>query len=126
MPKNPCGDYTQGKNGWQIRLYDDSTFYLQDNIYFEVYPQFHGKWSILQREPLTLSIKMLGIDTTSIITRYLTLEGLMSTYQWTLEFVNEDFASIKKNNSIDGPILKRGTLHVFVDESQIYAEAHSR
>lgn len=117
------GDYSEGKDGWQLRLYQDSTFFMQKNIYFEIYPDFHGRWAVIRSNPLSLRLSLEGTDT-SLLARCCTQRGLMSTFEWTVDILNENLVQIKRNDTADGNILKRATIRAFKDDEKIYSISH--
>jgi hypothetical protein len=120
--KDVSGDYTQGSDGWQLRLYQDSTFYFQDIVYFETYPSWYGKWTITTTHPLTIK---LNLDTSDIVSRCCSQSAYLISKKWTIEIINEAFVKIIMNNDKDGPTLKRGVIHCFgSDDSHIFALTH--
>jgi hypothetical protein len=125
LEKNIPGDYTQGEDGWgwQLRLYPDSTFFFQNNVFFEMYPSWQGKWSLVSRHPLLLKLDLQANPDTSPL-RVLSPEYYLLSSKWTIEILNADLIKLKADDSTNGPILKRGTLHVNYDDSKIYAITH--
>jgi hypothetical protein len=122
------GDYSQGEDGWgwQLRLYPDSTFFFQDNMCFEMYPSWQGKWTLVGRHPLLLKLDLNASDAdTTVLIRTMSVEYLLlQSNKWSVQFLDAGFLKLKKNDSTDGTILKRGVLHVSYDDSKIYAMTH--
>jgi len=122
--KSMPGDYSEGKDGWQLRLYKDSTFYLQKNIYFEMYPYFSGKWSIIRKHPNFIELVLDKVDT-SLLIRCCTQQGIMSANKWTVEILDENLLQVRRNDTIDGAILNRQKIHSLNNDRYIFEVAHS-
>jgi hypothetical protein len=129
IDRNLSGDYSQREDswGWQLRLYPDSTFFFENNINFEIYASWQGTWTLISTHPLLFKLIPYSYpEDTSIIPLPLEVDyTMLGTQKWRIEVLNGGLLKLEKNDSTDGPILRRGVLHGSNRDSEIYSLAHN-
>lgn len=116
------GDYSDGHAGLQLRLYPDSTFYIESGPYDEWPASWMGKWQLATENRI-----ILNFDTSRItIIDYITAGSgsYFFQYKWTAQFIGADAIKIQREESPIASLLKKGKIQTRKSDDEIYYLTH--